>query len=419
MNRENGYSWTDKYVLMNDIDMSEATNGLPQSPIGFKAGVYTSFSGIFNGNGKTVSGLDINGTEAFTGLFGHTTDATIRDLTVRGSISSTYTGGQRYDNGCGIIGCASAGTWVQNVTNYAEITAQSTAGGIVGFACKDSNTSRNLIIQNCQNYAKVTSNTSKSNGAAGGVVGASIAEVADISIRECVNRGEIYGYRYIGGIVGGTQHTADTGIFYTTATKCQNYGYIHSKGNDCGGIFGLAYYAKADSCVNYGNTESNTVTKTAYVGGIVGRAHVYVDITACYSNAAQSAYGHGILGSPSLGTNVTVSSCFFGDGLDDAFATKVTGGAASLYSSYAGFDFLNTFEIKDGVVYLIDRSVIRMGDVNANKTIDNTDMTLLVRVLSGWTEKKANLTYCDLTGDGKINNRDAIALAQKLAGWQA
>ena len=66
----------------------------------------------------------------------------------------------------------------------------------------------------------------------------------------------------------------------------------------------------------------------------------------------------------------------------------------------------------------MDTSVVRMGDVNANKTIDNTDMTLLIRTLAGWTDRRFNATYADLTGDGKINNRDAIALAQKLAGWQ-
>ncbi len=420
MNREAGYSWTDKYMLMNDIDMSEGTNGLPQSPIGFEAGVYTSFSGIFDGNDKTISGLDIKGSEAFTGLFGHTTNATIRDLTVSGSISSTYSGANRYDNGCGVVGCASAGTWVQNVTSRAAVTAKSTAGGVVGLAHKNENTSRNLIIQNCKNEGTVTSTAASAKGAAGGIIGCSHAGIADITLRGCVNSGAVSGFRYVGGIVGGTQHVGDAsnGLFYTKALKCTNTGAVSSKNNDCGGIFGLAWYSALENCTNYGNVASAITTKTAYVGGIVGRAHVYVDITSCYSSATQSAYGHGVLGSTSLGTEVTVTGCYFGEGLDDAFATKVTGEAAELYSSYEGFDFVNTFEIKEGIVYLIDTSVVRMGDVNASKTIDNTDITLLIRVLSGWTEKKANLTYCDLTGDGRVSNRDAIALAQKLAGWQ-
>lgn len=418
MNRESGYSWADKYVLMNDIDLSEATIGLEQTSIGTDAGEYTSFSGIFDGNGKTLYGLDIEGSDKFTGLFGHTTDATVRNLTVRGSISSSYQGSSRYDNGCGVVGCAAGGTWVQNVTSYVSVTSNGTAGGIVGFANKDSNTSRNLIVQNCTNHGAVISTAAKSNGAAGGIVGSTVADKADITVRECVNYGSVSGPRYVGGIVGGTQHNTDAGIFYTKAVKCRNFAPVSSSGNDCGGIFGLAYYATAENCLNYGDVSSKITTKTAYVGGIVGRAHVYVDISGCYSDAEQSEYGHGVLGSVSLGKNVTVTNCYFGRGLEDEFAQKVEGEAASRFASYPGLDFLNTFEIKDGVVYLIDRSIIRMGDVNANKTIDNTDMTLLIRKLAGWSNNKVNEAYCDMNGDGKINNRDAVILSQKLAGWQ-
>ena len=418
MNRASGYSWADKYILMSDIDLSKATIGLSQRPIGTNAGEYTTFSGIFDGNGRTIYGVDIQSDGRYTGLFGHTTDATVRNLTVYGSISSSFGGATRYDNGCGLVGCAEGGTWVQNVVNYASVTANSTAGGIVGFAKKTSNLSRNLIVQNCTNYGAIHTNDTKSKGAAGGIIGSTVAEIADITVRECINRGDISGYRYIGGIVGGTQHNADTGAFYTKALKCVNYASISSLGNDCGGIFGLAFYASAENCLNYGDVTSNVTTKTAYVGGIVGRAHVYVDIIGCYSDGEQSEYGHGILGSPSLGTGVTVENCYFGRGLEDAFAAKVTGDAASRFDSYAGLDFLNTFEIKDGVVYLIDRSIIRVGDVNANKTIDNTDMTLLIRTLAGWKESKVKVEYCDLDGNGRINNRDAIMLSQRLAGWQ-
>ena len=420
MHREAGYSWADKYILMNDIDLSTATLGLSQSPIGTAAGEYTSFSGTFDGNGKTIVGVNMKGSSQFYGLFGHTTDATIRNLTVKGSISSTYQGANRYDNGCGIVGCATGGTWLQNITNEATVTAQSTAGGIVGFAHKDANTSRNLIIQNCINNGKISSTATTSKGAAGGIIGCSHAQIADITVRQCINNGAVDGFRYVGGIVGGTQHVGDvtTGLYYTKTIKCTNTASVTSDNTDCGGIFGLGWYSALENCTNYGNIASAITSKAANVGGIVGRAHVYVDINACYSNGTQSAYGHGVLGSTTLGTNVTVTNCYFGKGLDDAFSTKVTGDAAALFSSYPGLDFINTFEIKDGVVYLIDTSVVRMGDVNANKTIDNTDLTLLIRILAGWTEKKYNESYADLTGDGAINNRDAIALIRKLAGWQ-
>ncbi|MBQ2863371.1 MAG: hypothetical protein IJE84_04270 [Clostridia bacterium] len=417
MNRETGYVWNDKYVLMNDIDMSTATlTGV--SPIGMSADA--SFSGIFDGKGYTISGLNITGSGAYTGLFGHTTDATIRNLTVSGSIKSTYAAQYRYDNGCGVIGCASGGTWVQNVTNDAAVSASSTAGGVIGYLYKDTNTSRNLIVQNCVNNGSVTSTATNSKGAAGGIIGCSNALIADISVKECINNGAVSGFRYVGGIVGGTQHEgiASDGLFYTKAVKCVNNASVNSKNNDCGGIFGLAWYSTLESCMNYGNIASAVTTKAANVGGIVGRAHVYVSATACYSNGTQSAYGYGVNGTGKLGTEVSFTDCYFGLGRDDAYAAKVTGDAAGLFSSYPGLDFLNTFEIRDGVVYLLDTSVIRMGDVNANKTIDNTDMTLLIRTLAGWTEKKYKADYADLTADGKVNNRDAIKLAQMLAGWQ-
>ena len=420
MNRKNGYSWADKYVLMNDIDMADATIGLSQAPIGTEAGEYTTFTGIFDGKDKTIRGLDITGGGEYTGLFGHMTDATIRNFTAYGSIQSSYAGANRYDNGCGIVGCATAGTWVQNIKSYVTVSAQSTAGGIVGYAHKDANTSRNLIIQNCVNYGTVTSTATTSKGAAGGIAGCTNAGIADISIKECTNNGAVSGFRYVGGIVGGTYHegTVETGLFYTNAVKCVNNASVTSKNNDVGGIFGLAWYTKLENCTNYGNVASSVTTKAANVGGIVGRAHVYVIVNACYSNGTQSAYGYGVNGTGKLGTEVTFTNCYFGEGLADAYATKVTGDSAALFASYPGLDFLNTFEIKDGVVYLIDRSVIRMGDVNANKTIDNTDMTLLIRTLAGWKESKVKTAYCDLNGDGKINNRDAIILSQKLAGWQ-
>lgn len=420
MNREAGYAWSDKYILMNDIDLSGVTNGLSQSPIGTAAGTYTSFTGIFDGNGKTVRGVALTGSSQYFGLFGHTTDATVRNLTVEGSIESTYAGASRSDNGCGVIGCASAGTWVQNVTNNATVEAKSTAGGIVGYAHKDENTSRNLIIQNCTNNGTVTSSAVSSKGAAGGIAGCTNAQIADVALTGCTNNGAVSGYRYVGGIAGGTQRVGDAtaGLFYTKTTKCVNTASVSSKNNDCGGIFGLAWYSVVENCVNYGDIASAVVTKAANVGGIVGRAHVYTTINTCYSNGGQSAYGCGVLGSQTLNTEVAVTSCYFGEGLDDAHATRVIGEAALLFASYGGLDFVNTYEIRDGVLYLMDTSVIRMGDVNANKTIDNTDMTILIRTLAGWTEKKYNATYADLTGDGKINNRDAIALAQKLAGWQ-
>ena len=56
------------------------------------------------------------------------------------------------------------------------------------------------------------------------------------------------------------------------------------------------------------------------------------------------------------------------------------------------------------------------GDVNGDREFNNTDVTVLLRVLSGYTEATLELNL-DPTGDGKTNNRDVIALVRKLAGF--
>ena len=57
--------WDEDYVLTKNIDLSEATNGLEQAPIGIDG---TPFTGTFDGGYNYIKGIDING-GAKTGLF--------------------------------------------------------------------------------------------------------------------------------------------------------------------------------------------------------------------------------------------------------------------------------------------------------------------------------------------------------------
>ncbi len=51
------------------------------------------------------------------------------------------------------------------------------------------------------------------------------------------------------------------------------------------------------------------------------------------------------------------------------------------------------------------------GDIDRDDELTNIDMTLLIRHLSGWI---VDNTVIDITEDGKVNNRDAVFLIQKL-----
>ncbi len=53
------------------------------------------------------------------------------------------------------------------------------------------------------------------------------------------------------------------------------------------------------------------------------------------------------------------------------------------------------------------------GDLDGDCTLTNTDITLMLRLLGGW-DIAYNTVVADVTGDGKFNNRDAIALIRKI-----
>lgn len=77
-----------KYILTNDIDMSSYTNWTP-----------INFSGTFDGNGNTISGVSVSTSAAYPGLFG-TNTGTIKNLQV------TYTtrfGGVAGNNTTGTV----------------------------------------------------------------------------------------------------------------------------------------------------------------------------------------------------------------------------------------------------------------------------------------------------------------------------
>ena len=53
------------------------------------------------------------------------------------------------------------------------------------------------------------------------------------------------------------------------------------------------------------------------------------------------------------------------------------------------------------------------GDVNSDGTVNNTDLAGIIRYLSGW-EVETDLTAADYDKNGKINNRDAIAMIRDI-----
>lgn len=194
-----GQGKTYSAVLTNDIDLG----GHPWTPIGNSS---QKFQGRFDGQGHTVSGLNVSGAE-YAGLFGYvqgsfTGQAVIQNVVVQGSVSGTSDAG-------GIAGRADKASFANCGSEAAvQATGSGNAGGIVG---RQHTYGSPITITGCYNAGPV------SGSRAGGIIGF-INEGADIS--SCYNTGEITGSTYGGGIRG------QSGSVIGSISGCYNAGTV-------------------------------------------------------------------------------------------------------------------------------------------------------------------------------------------------
>lgn len=191
------------------------------TPIGQKNSENNKFAGTFDGNGQTVTINDINSSlgsafGGYAGFFGAVKGATIKNLTVDGTITGADV--------AGIVARMDGGT-VENCVNRATVTGNRKAAGIVVITkgsgeatiqnCRNYGTIKstgdraggiiNLIelktqVLNCTNSGSVTSEATATYGA-GGVV--AWTNCAAFTISECVNTANVTAKGAAGGIVGG------------------------------------------------------------------------------------------------------------------------------------------------------------------------------------------------------------------------
>ena len=133
----------------------------------------TQYSGTFDGNNKTVSGLYFNGDSTCIGLFGSSeSDGNIKNV---GVVDSYFKGNDHVGGVCGnnagtITNCYNAG-------NLTAIESSATIGGICGY-------NNGGTVTNCYNTGTVTATGSVAS--VGGVCGCSTA-----SISNCYNIGTV------------------------------------------------------------------------------------------------------------------------------------------------------------------------------------------------------------------------------------
>lgn len=208
------------YALANDIDLTDTKYaGKSITPA-----LSDAFSGTFDGNGHTISGLCINTkSKNGVGLFGTVNGASIQNLKVEGSVTGTnsgFVGGivGKVQNCATIKNCSFTGTVANTKTSGSNVAA----GGIVG-RVNTIASGKSLSIEGCANHAAVSAPY------AGGILGYATAKA--ITIKSCYNDASVTGSTEAGGIFA--RITASASV-----ENCYNSGTVGNK--TYGGIAGFS-----------------------------------------------------------------------------------------------------------------------------------------------------------------------------------
>lgn len=273
----NGGSTNACAVLVADITLDKSETW---TPIGNSSKMY---EGTFDGQGHTISGLNVNGS-VDAGLFGQTaksaTAPVITNLTIADS-GFISTGGY-----AGAFAGASGGVF-ENCHTEADVTVQGkgAAGGIVG-QLRGQYLSDTLTMTQCSNRAAVTETTGW-NGYAGGLIG---TVDHGVTMTLCFNAGAVASTtasqtRRAGGLIGQAGGKVEMVDVYNVGSVS-----IANTGKNIGGLIGQTASGKTVTIKNA--YQHGDVINTSSTGGaIVGNAAATITLTNVYKTGSLADTG--------------------------------------------------------------------------------------------------------------------------------
>lgn len=254
-------NWDTNCTLEADIELTGSWE-----PIGT---AQTRYTGTFDGNGKTITGLTIDSSSQYVGMFGYL-DGTVKDLELANvDITSS---------------------WSTQPAGF--------VGAVAG------NTSSNCNIANCFVSGNIV--IRGTNSQAGGLVGKNYGSVSQCQVNELTIAGPSSGnYIYLGGVVGTNSKTVD---------DCQVENLTITGGSYVGGVTGEN--SASSSALTGCSVKNSSVTGRSSSGGVVGVfysgeiAGCSVDGTTVATDGLTGKSG-GVIGTQTGGT---VMACYFANG---------------------------------------------------------------------------------------------------------
>ena len=190
------------YTLAADIDLSDRN----WQPVG---SADRPFTGTFDGNGHTISGLQINADSTVTsnvGFFGCVRNGSIKnlkleDVTIQGTVRNSGSQDRQFVDVGGIAGQLTGNTVLEHCSVSGQISSigrgetYSRVGGIAGGISGGGN------IRNCFVDVSLTADAEAANSMGGGITG----WLQDSSVEKCLFAGTLHvsnekSYSYAGGI---------------------------------------------------------------------------------------------------------------------------------------------------------------------------------------------------------------------------
>lgn len=282
------------FKLMYDIDITDwnqANNpGQGWEPIGVES---APFKGVFDGNGKTISGFSITRSSTdYVGFFGYISGATVKNLTIEGPVT-----GHQYVGA--FVGFGSGNNTLTGLTHNGTITAYGTAGHIVGqYSGTMNNVTATGHVTSTNGYAggiigyhsttgkiisnvQMTGNVTSNGESVGGITGFSKATINNVTFS-----GEVYGSQYVGGIAGKTE---------ASITEATVSGSVRNSADYVGGICG---FSMGNGAMTHCYSYCDVIGTGDYVGGIIGKKSSKNNISYCasYGEVSGSNYVGGITG---------------------------------------------------------------------------------------------------------------------------
>lgn len=343
--------WGSDWEVTADIDMG----GCTWTDHGIGDGT-TFFSGVFDGGGHTISGLNIVVADYYVGLFGFvetvgSDTAVVKNVTFTGDVHGDgYVGG--------LIGNIEEYAHVLDSHTTGSVTADyDVAGGLIGYIrgystsiIDGSSATGDVLIDSGPtaggligeaNYATITDSfatgtaTATGDSYAGGLIGTANTVTVDRSY----STGDVFAEREAAGFIGYLSDGAVSDCFSlgsVTYTRTSGYGGV-------GGFLGYAWNSTVTDSYSIGAVTGNPAV--TFNGGFLGNLDTGNTITDSYWNEETSGWSTSAAGTPLTTAEMTDVASFSNWSIAQGFDAGSTWGICPAVNS--GYPFLTAFHSSD------------------------------------------------------------------------